>query len=109
MEITTGLAVILGALIGGTISILTTWLQQKSQKSRDSERIAFEMALKEYETLVEIAKMKPGSITVAPLESFVTYYIEYLKIVKSNKFKVEDLGRLQKFRKELNTFYSQHK
>ncbi|GAL82510.1 hypothetical protein JCM19274_1799 [Algibacter lectus] len=92
---------ILGALIGGSISILTTWLQQRSQVNRDLTRIAYEMAVKEYETLIANS---PGK-TVAPLESFVTYYIEYLKMVKSNKFKLNDITKLREFRTELNKIY----
>ena len=40
MELTTEIAVLLGALIGGGISILTAWLQRKTQISRDMARIA---------------------------------------------------------------------
>lgn len=101
MGITTEIALILGALIGGSISILTTWLQQRSQVNRDLTRIAYEMAVKEYETLIANS---PGK-TVAPLESFVTYYIEYLKMVKSNKFKLNDITKLREFRTELNKIY----
>ena len=82
MEITTEIAVILGALIGALIgglsSILGTWIQQRNQVNRDLTRIAYEMAVKEYETLIANS---PGK-TVVPLEAFVTYYIEYLKMVK---------------------------
>nr|WP_315175702.1 hypothetical protein [uncultured Flavobacterium sp.] len=106
MEITAGIAVIFGALIGGSISIITTWLQQKSQVNRDLTRIAFEMALKEYETLIDLAKMSAGSKSVAPLESFVIYYIQYLKIAKSKGFKVEDLKKLRELRTDLINFYS---
>ena len=101
MGITTEIAVILGALIGGSISILTTWIQQRNQVNRDLTRIAYEMAVKEYETLIANS---PGK-TVAPLESFVTYYIEYLKMVKSKKFKLEDIPKLRKFKTELNKIY----
>lgn len=101
MEITTEFAVILGALIGGSISILTTWLQQKNQDNRDLTRIAYEMAIKEYETIIEHSSGK----TVAPLESFVTYYMEYLKMVKSKKFELNDILKLREFRNQLNKIY----
>ncbi len=108
MEISTEVAVILGALIGGSISIITTWLQQKSQVNRDLTRIAFEMGLKEYETLVEVGKTRANAV-IPPLETFVTYYIEYLKIVKAKNFKIENLKSLRNFRLELNDFYQKNK
>lgn len=101
MEITTEFAVILGALIGGSISILTTWLQQKNQDNRDLTRIAYEMAVKEYETIIEHSSGK----TVAPLEAFVTYYMEYLKMVKSKNFELNDILKLREFRNQLNKIY----
>ncbi|WP_055437648.1 hypothetical protein [Lacinutrix algicola] len=101
MELTTEIALLLGALIGGSISILTTWIQHRSQINRDLTRIAYEMAVKEYETIIANS---PGK-RVAPLESFVTYYIEYLKIVKSNKFKLNDISKLREFRDQLNKIY----
>ncbi|WCO03493.1 hypothetical protein [Psychroserpens ponticola] len=104
MEITTEIAVILGALIGGSISILTTWIQQRNQVNRDLTRIAYEMAVKEYETLIANS---PGK-TVVPLEAFVTYYIEYLKMVKSKKFKLNDITKLREFRTELNKIYQKN-
>lgn len=108
MEITAALAVIFGALIGGSISVITTWIQQKSQVNRDLTRIAFEMALKEYEIFVEIGKTKSNA-TIPPLETFVTYYIEYLKIVKTKDFKIENLQVLRNFRLELIDFYEKNK
>tara|TARA_R110001632_G_scaffold232309_1_gene372810 strand:+ start:4166 stop:4483 length:318 start_codon:yes stop_codon:yes gene_type:complete len=101
LELTTEIAVLLGALIGGGISILTTWLQRKTQISRDMARIAYEMAVKEYETIIAHSAGK----TVVPLEAFVTYYMEYLKMVKSNRFRLEDIPKLRKFREKLNLIY----
>ncbi|MNF11598.1 hypothetical protein D3C80_2128440 [compost metagenome] len=66
------------------------------------------MGLKEYETLVEVYKTK-GNAVIPPLESFVTYYIEYLKVVKAKKFKIEDLIALRAFRTELGDFYKNNK
>lgn len=102
MLLTTEIAVILGALIGGGISILTNRIQQKNQLKREFTKIAYEMAVKEYET-----QIKHGTLgeKVAPLEAFVTYYIKYLEIVKSEKFKLEDLNKIRDFRKNLNSFY----
>lgn len=66
------------------------------------------MGLKEYETLVEVGKIK-GNGVIPPLESFVTYYIQYLKIVKAKKLKIEDLKVLRAFRTELGNFYKNNK
>ncbi len=102
MNISAELAIILGAIIGGTISIITNWIQQKNQLNRDLIKTAYEMAIKEYETILKVAK--PGS-TILPLESFVTYYIKYLNIVNSKKFKISNLKEVREYRKQLNSFY----
>lgn len=107
MEIKAEFAVLLGALSGGAISVFTNWIQQRSQMNRDLIRIAFEMAVKEYDTLIEIAKEKDKPSTLYPLESFVTYYIEYLEVAKSKNSKVKKLKKLRKFREELNSIYKQ--
>ena len=102
MEISKELSVIFGPLIGGWI--LTTWIQQKSQENRDLNRIAFEMAVKEYEIFVEISKTKANAI-ISPLETFVTYYIEYLKIVKSKKVQNRKFKSVAEFQNGIQWFF----
>lgn len=98
-------AVLLGAIIGGAISVITNWIQQKSQMNRDLTRIAFEMAVKEYDTLISVSRDNNKGQSILPFESFVTYYIEYLKVVRSKKYKIKELEKLRQFRKELNAIY----
>ena len=81
MNITSEVAIIIGALIGGSITLIITFIQQKNLKNRDFTKVAYEMAVKEYETLIE----KSNAKFVVPLEAFVTYYLHYLKVVKSKK------------------------
>jgi hypothetical protein len=96
------ITIIIGAIIGGSISIITNWLQQKNQKDRDLIKVAYDMAVKEYETLIKNGK--PGT-QIAPLEAFVTYYIEYLKIVKSKNFKLSDISKIREYRNKINEIY----
>ena len=105
MNITSEVAIIIGALIGGSITLIITFIQQKNLKNRDFTKVAYEMAVKEYETLIE----KSNAKFVVPLEAFVTYYLHYLKVVKSKNFKIEDLKKVREFRKKLNSFYEKEK
>ena len=92
---------LIGTLIGGSITLLVNYIQQKNNSNRELLRIAYEMAVKEYDTLIKTQEGK----TIMPLESFVSYYIKYLEVVKSKKFKIEDLKEFRKFNSELNQFY----
>ncbi|NOQ28272.1 MAG: hypothetical protein GQ564_23155 [Bacteroidales bacterium] len=103
MEFSNGIAIIIGTIIGGSISLIGIYFQQKWHFRRDLIKTAYELALNDFNTVKDNVK-KEGGI-VAPLESFVTYYIEYLKISTKRNFKISDLSKIRLFRSELNEFY----
>lgn len=96
------LSIIIGAMIGGSISVISTLIQQKKQSSRELIKIAYELAIKDFEKSREW--IKPGQ-GILPLESFFTYYMQYIKLVKRRSFKIKDLDKIRHFRSELSTYY----
>jgi flagellar biosynthesis component FlhA len=102
-SISSGVAALIGAVIGGGITITVSWIQQKNQSKREFVKMAYELAKEDYNTTKSFAK--PGT-KIMPLDSFVTYYMAYLKAIQSKNFKVEDMKEIRKLRKELHDFYS---
>ncbi|MEP6682711.1 MAG: hypothetical protein ABJA35_05595 [Parafilimonas sp.] len=102
MNVTSALFALIGTLVGGSITLIATWIQNKNQITRDYIKIAHDLAKEDYNKILSFSK--PGQI-VLPIESFMTYYLKYIKIIQNNNFKLEDLNELKKFRNELNEFY----
>jgi hypothetical protein len=101
MELDSGIAALLGALIGGGITLVGTWIQSKQQTRRDLIKIATEVALKEFE---EILKFKTGK--VQPLETFIAYNLNLFSFVKDGKIDLKDLKKLRVMRDEMYKFYN---
>ncbi|WP_422355753.1 hypothetical protein [Roseivirga pacifica] len=102
ISISSGLAALLGAVIGGGITIVVNFFQQKSQSKREFVKLAYELAKQDFNTRKELAK--PGA-KLPPIDYFMIYYMEYLKRVQSSKFKLTDLNKVMSLRDELNEFY----
>jgi len=101
--ISSEVAVLLGAAIGGSISIITNWLRQRSESRRELKRLAFEMAIKEYDRVYENLKNTGGR--QEPLEVYITYYLKYIELSRNGKIELENIKKLRKFRVELSEFY----
>ncbi|MFK8058581.1 MAG: hypothetical protein AB8B78_00655 [Polaribacter sp.] len=98
MEINSGFYAVIGILIGATITQLSNFFQQKRELKKDQIRIAYEMAVKEYDTLIK--NSKPGT-KVVPLEIFVTYYIQFFKKTRKKNFTITDMQELDLFKSDL--------
>ena len=102
MEISTGIAALLGTVIGGGITIIGAWLQQRQVTEREFVKIAKELAEKDINILIQ--RQQPNQ-KIQPIEAFVTYYVRYVRIIRKGNIELKDLKKLREFRKELNQFY----
>ena len=97
------LAAIIGGTFGGGITLLVTYIQSKNNLKRDYIKIAHELALEEYRTHFEVAKMQRTMIP--PIEANMAYYTLFVHELKQKDFSVEKLKEFRKVQKEINEVY----
>jgi len=102
--------ILVGVVIGGIFSFAGTYfstrLQQKKQSEREYQKLAFDMATLEYNRLYEYATVSKKSVTIAPLESFITYYLKYIEYTQKGSITLEGIEILRNYQKELNSIYN---
>lgn len=103
MNTETILTAIIAGGFGGGVTLLVTYLQSKNNLKRDYIKIAHELALEEYRTMFEVAKIR-GAV-VPPIEANMAYYSLFVQILKEKNFSVEKLKDFREIHKELNNIY----
>ena len=91
------LAGFIGALVGGGFSVLTIYIQLKSEAKKERLRLASELAIKGYQSHVDIAVERGG--TVPPLAAYLMFNVDLLNAL--------DKGGLDK--PTLEKIYDSHK
>src|SRR5262245_46372387 len=74
-----------GALVGASASVLTIWLQSRSQERRDRLKLITDLAIADQKTALEFSKSHEGEIIVPPLASYVSYHRAILEIVANRE------------------------
>jgi len=97
----TASAAFLGAIIGAAISLLGLLIQQWFQNKRDRVRIAADLAMKDYQNDLEIAKNTEGGRTVAPVSSYVIYHARILEALSKGKINSEEIKKITKERDDI--------
>ncbi|WP_025741912.1 hypothetical protein [Aquimarina pacifica] len=97
---------LIGVVIGGLISLLTNLINQRYINKRETNKLALEMAKEEYQAIINLYSNIPGTI-IRPLETYITYYLKYVKIVSRKSFKIQDLDKIRIYREELFEYYDQ--
>lgn len=103
MSIEVILSAIIGGAFGGGITLLVAYMQSKNNLKRDYIRIAHELAIEEYRTMFEVAKIKGGG--VPPIEANMAYYTFFVQALKGKDFSIEKLKEFRKINIELNEIY----
>ena len=81
-EISSGVAALLGALVGSLSTIAINYFQQKSQTKRELARIAWEMAKEDFHFHEDRLKKKFDEGTIDYLPTIDTYYRYHLLTVQ---------------------------
>jgi hypothetical protein len=97
-----GIAALAGAFLGGIVTFFINWLQQHHQTKREFIKIAHDLAKEDYNTAKEFLK---GGGKMMPIEGYLAYYMEYIKIIQSKNFKIKDLNKIRRYHEELHEFY----
>lgn len=103
MSIETIVSAVIGGVFGGGITLLVAYLQSKSNIRRDYIKIAHELALEEFRTKFEVAKMEGGKIL--PLEAHIAYYSLFIKALERKDFSPEKLEEFRKAQEKLHEIY----
>lgn len=94
----TSSAALLGAIIGSVISLLGLLIQQWFQNKRDRVRVASELAIKDYQNDLEIAKNTEGGRDVAPISAYVIYHAMILEALSKGTINSEEIKKITKKR-----------
>ena len=92
----TGLATLVGALIGSGTTIIALWLKEKWAYKRDIRKLALEMARSDYDGQIEVYCDRPNFVT--PLPVLVNYYLKLIDLVEKNSVNEELFKALAKER-----------
>lgn len=103
MNIEIVLSAIIGGAFGGGVTLLVTYIQSKNNLKRDYIKIAHELALEEYRTIIDETKKRGG--VVAPIEANMAYYILFVQTLKRKDFSPEKLKEFRKVHKQINQIY----
>ena len=89
-----------GALIGGAVSVVTMWLQQHFQSRRDTARLASEIALRDYEHALELARARGKGgrkVTSYPVTLYIAYHTKLLDLIQRRKLTPETLREMTEY------------
>ncbi len=100
-----GIFTLIGTFVGGSITFIINYLQNKNQTSRDYIRIAYEMAKEDYNHAIDLAKLSGKPKKILPIESYLLYYIRYIKLIQKKDFEIENLEQLNNFRSKISDYY----
>lgn len=78
---------VLGAVVGAAGGAVGTWLVARAETTRQSERLAFELGMREWETNLKFAVDHGGRLY--PPVSFIHAYVELLELARSNRLTPE--------------------
>ena len=92
---------LVGALVGALSSIVTLWLQLKSQAKRDRLKLASEMARDEHEYHYKIARDKPGNYYLAPVVTYQQFHYRVLEALESGTLGKKEIERIKLENKKL--------
>ena len=97
-----GIAALIGALLGGGFTLFVNWIQQQHQTKREFLKIAYELAKVDYATAKDYT---PKGGKIVPIEAYLAYYMEYAKIIQDKNFQIEDLEKIRSVQRKVMDFY----
>ena len=92
---------LIGALIGAGTSIVTIWLQLKSQERRERVKLASELALEDVKQTLEIAKTLNKRSSIPPLSVYQHYHLQVLDALEKRALTKEKLQEIMKENKSV--------
>ena len=82
---------LLGAIIGAAASIGTVWIQSHYQSKRDRLRLVTELALEDYKTNIELAKLHGKRFSAPPVALYLHYHLELAKLLEKGSISSVEL------------------
>lgn len=99
------LSAMAGALIGGGATLVSTWIQARSQRRRDLVKVAYDAAIADYQHTWELAQkaMSEGKfVEMVPLLSFVYHHAGVIALVEREKLSPESVRKLMQQQSEIS-------
>lgn len=95
------LSALAGAIIGATASVVTIFIQARSQERRDYLRLIADLAMKDHGALLELAKGHEGGAVIPPLAAYLNHHRQVLAILSKRELTPADVANLANKSREL--------
>lgn len=95
---------LVGAIIGAFGTVVTVWLQLRSQDRRERIRQAAALASEDRALIREIAREEGRVMALPPMSLFVSHYLEALKLMEGDGLTREAMRKLQAKHDDLYEF-----
>ncbi|NKB24399.1 MAG: hypothetical protein GKR87_08505 [Kiritimatiellae bacterium] len=92
---------LIGALIGGAVSIITIVVQTRSQNKRDRMRMVTELALEDYRQHLDLALKTNNLGGFPPLVTYLHYHLEIMELAENGNLTPDELRRVSAKNKRL--------
>jgi hypothetical protein len=93
---------VIGAFIGAGASILTIWIQTRSQANRDRMRLVMELALEDYKQTIELARATGRPFNAPPVTLYLHYHLELAKLMEKGSLNTVELEILTRENRDLH-------
>ncbi len=91
----------IGALIGAAASIVTTYLQNKSQNKRERMKLVSDLALEDFKLSLEMAKHSGKPFTIMPITVYSHYHSKLLEALESGDLDEDRIVKLTEANKKV--------
>jgi gas vesicle protein len=91
----------LGTIVGAAASVLTIWIQQKSQSKRDKIKLASEMAKQDQKFMYDVVKEQGHNGSLLPIAVYQHYHFELLTALEKGKLTDEKIVEITTENKKL--------
>lgn len=85
---------LVGAVIGAVASIVTVWVQAKTQDRREKIRHAAELALEDYKLQLDLARKSGKQVSIPPVVLFLHYHLGLMDLMENGKLNSDTIKEL---------------
>jgi hypothetical protein len=86
---------LVGGLIGALGSLGAVWLQGRAQDRRERMKLVKEIAIADYNQVVEAAKSHGSDFEIPSLTAFLDYHLELQKILERRELTAADIAQIR--------------
>lgn len=87
---------LIGALIGAIASIVTVWVQSKTQDRRERLRHAADLALEDYKLQLDLVHKSGKKVSIPPVSLYLHYHLGLMELMEKGNLNTDTMRELTK-------------